>query len=101
MAANRNSVLRIGDNVKIAHMVSLKTTSHRIDPKGECIGGDCEFHDITIGDGSWLCAGAIVIPGVNVGRKNVIAAGAVVIRNTPEGVLMAGNPAEIKKVYSI
>ncbi len=101
LAANGNSVLHIGENVKIAHMVSLKTTSHRIDLNGECIGGDCEYRDITIGDGCWVCAGAIVIPGTNIGRKNVIAAGAVVIKNTPEGVLMAGNPARIKKFYPL
>ena len=101
LAANGDSVLRIGEHVKIAHMVSLKTTAHRIDPKGECIGGDCEYHNITIGDGCWLCAGAIVIPGVNVGRKNVIAAGAIVIKDTPDGALMAGNPAQIKKFYPV
>lgn len=101
LAANGNSMLQIGENVKVAHMVSLKTTSHRIEPNGDCIGGACEYRNITIGDGCWLCAGSIVIPGVKVGRKNVIAAGAVVIGDTPDGVLMAGNPACIKKHYPI
>lgn len=58
-----------------------------------------EYNDIVIGEGTWMCAGCIVIPGVKVGRKNVLAAGAVVTKSTEDGVLMAGVPAVVKKRY--
>lgn len=99
LAANGESWVRVGKFVRVAHFVSLKTSHHKIDVEGDCIAGDSMFDDICIGDGSWLCTGCIVLPGVRVGRRNVIAAGAVVTKDTEDGVLMAGVPATIKKAY--
>lgn len=98
-SANGDSHVSIGRNCKIAHNVSIKATEHQIDPDGECIGGKMNFRDITILDGCWICAGVIVIPGVTVGERNVIAAGAVVTKSSPCSVLLAGVPAIIKKRY--
>ena len=99
ISANGNSHVRIGDNCRIAHNVSIKASEHEIVDEGPCIGGNATFHDITISDGCWICAGAIIIPGVTVGHRNVIAAGAVVTCGTPDNVLMAGVPATVKKQY--
>jgi acetyltransferase-like isoleucine patch superfamily enzyme len=98
-SANGNAHVRIGSNCKIAHNVSIKATEHQIDPNGECIGGKISFRNIAVSEGCWICAGAIIIPGVTVGRRNVIAAGAVVTQDTPPSVLVAGVPAVIKKQY--
>lgn len=57
------------------------------------------FRDIKISEGCWICAGAIIIPGVTVGRRNVVGAGAVVAKSSPDGVLLAGVPAVVKKCY--
>ena len=99
VSANGSATVSIGDHCKIAHQVSIKATHHEIDPMGDCIGGRYLFDDITLMDGTWVCAGSTIIPGVRIGRKNVIAAGAVVTKDTPDGVLMAGVPATIKKHY--
>ena len=80
-------------------MVSLKTSHHDICPDGQCIAGGEKFTDICIGDGCWLCAGTIVIPGVKIGCKAVVAAGAVVTRDVPSYSLVAGVPASVKKCY--
>jgi len=53
---------------------------------------------VQIGDGAWLGARVTVLPGVTIGRKAVIAAGAVVTQAIPDGCLAAGVPAEIIKV---
>lgn len=98
-SANGDSHVRIGSNCKIAHNVSIKATEHQIDPNGKCIGGNVTFRDITISDGCWICAGVIIIPGVTVGERNVIAAGAVVTKDSPGNVLLAGVPAVVKKHY--
>ena len=50
---------------------------------------------ITIGDGVWVAAGAFVGPGVTVGHNSVVGARAVVVRDVPEGVVVAGNPARV------
>lgn len=99
--ANGKSKVIVGSDCKIAHFVSLKTTTHVIDPRGPCIGGDVIFKDIVIGDGSWLCAGSVVLPGVIVSKKTLVAAGAVVIRDTSPSSLVAGVPAKEIKRYTI
>ena len=99
LAANEGSHVRVGAHCRIAHFVSLKTSYHEIDAEGDCVAGAEKYGDIMVGNGSWLCAGVIVTPGVCIGKKNVIAAGAVVTKSTEDGVLMAGVPAVIKKRY--
>jgi acetyltransferase-like isoleucine patch superfamily enzyme len=79
-------------------------------PKGVHIGAGCVVeeeavvltHDLTRGlyldtyleDGVYLGPRAIVLPGVRVGRNSVVRAGAVVIRDVPEGTTVQGNPAK-------
>jgi acetyltransferase-like isoleucine patch superfamily enzyme len=43
----------------------------------------------------WLCAGATVLQGVNVGEDTVVAAGAVVTNDVPAGVVAGGVPAKV------
>ena len=50
---------------------------------------------IHIEDNVWIGAGAIVLPRVTVGRNSIIAAGAVVTKDVPPYVVVAGNPAKI------
>ena len=49
--------------------------------------------DVTIGDGSFLGIGSMVLPGVAIGRQVYVAAGAVVTRDVPDLTLVGGNPA--------
>lgn len=99
LCANCDSRVIIGDYVHIAHNVSIKGSTHKISLVGKSVAGESVFKDIAIGEGSWLCAGCIILPGVTIGRRNVIAAGAVVLSDTKDDVLMAGVPAEEKKTY--
>ena len=99
LCANGGSEIVIGDNVHIAHNVSLKGSTHRISSNGKSVAGESLFKNISVGEGSWLCAGCIILPGVTVGRRNVVAAGAVVLKDTEDDVLMTGVPAIQKKKY--
>lgn len=101
LMANGQSRLSIGPDCKIAHMVSLKTSHHVIDQSSPCIAGEERFSDIIIGQGCWICAGVIVIPGVRVGARSVLGAGAVVTKDVPSNVLVAGIPATVKKRYEV
>lgn len=49
----------------------------------------------SIGLGSHLGSGAIVIPGVKIGKWCTIGAGAVVINDIPDGATVVGNPGKI------
>lgn len=48
---------------------------------------------ITIGLETWICADAFIGPNVHIGDRSVIGARAVVTKNVPKSVVMAGNPA--------
>ena len=99
LSAYRGATLTIEDDVHVAHQVSLKCSTHKVSLSGPSIAGQSQFRDITIHSGCWLCAGCIILPGVTIGKRNVIAAGAVVTSDTLDNVLMAGVPATVKKKY--
>jgi acetyltransferase-like isoleucine patch superfamily enzyme len=52
---------------------------------------------VIIEKGAYVGTGAIVLPGVRVGKESVVGAGAVVTRNVPKRVVVAGVPARVIK----
>lgn len=48
---------------------------------------------IVVEDRAWIGAGSIILPGVTIGKEAVVAAGAVVNRDVPAGVMVGGVPA--------
>ncbi len=111
ITANGTSTVHIKKNTQIAHFVSIKTTTHCINSTifkdgvgytgGGGIMGRCQFLDITIEEGCWICAGVIILPGVTVHQYSVCAAGTVVTHDVPPCSLVAGVPGVIKKTYSV
>lgn len=94
-----SSNVKIGANCDLAPMVYIGTGTHEITPEQSRIGGIELSKDIKIGDGCWLCAGCIILPGVRVGKKGVIAAGAVVVKDTNPYTINGGVPArQIKQI---
>lgn len=53
--------------------------------------------NVHVGEGSWVAAGTVVLPGVKIGKWSVIGAGSVVSKNIPDGVLAVGNRCRIIK----
>jgi putative colanic acid biosynthesis acetyltransferase WcaF len=83
--------IRIGADVTVSQDAFLCTASHDIDTPGRPL----VTRPITIGDGAWIFARAIVLPGVSIGTGAVVAAGAVVTRDVAAFGVAAGNPAAI------
>ena len=54
---------------------------------------------VSIGAGSWLGAGAIVLPGACIGRNVVVAGGSVVRGVVPDHCVVAGVPARVVRSY--
>lgn len=50
-----------------------------------------------IGDNVIICSGSILLGDITIGNNSIIAAGSVVLHSVPENVLVAGNPAVIRK----
>lgn len=76
--------IAIGEGVQIGHDVTLRTMTD-----------DGVASELRIGDGSSLCAGCTVMPGVSIGRRAIVAPGAVVTDDVPESTMVAGSPARV------
>lgn len=50
---------------------------------------------VIIEDDVWIGTNAVILPGVTIGRRAIIAAGTVVTRDVPPGVIVAGIPARV------
>lgn len=81
--------LTIGSHVSISPDVQFITGSHDV----HCPSFRFKSAPITIQDHVWIGTRSLVLPGVTIGRGAVIAAGAVVTRDVPEGTIFAGVPA--------
>jgi serine acetyltransferase len=55
--------------------------------------------NVRIGAGTWLGTGAVILPGANIGRNVVVAAGAVVRGEVPDYAVVGGVPARVLKEY--
>lgn len=88
--------ITIGEECLLASGVQLVTATHPVDPVARR-GAVEQALPISIADGAWLGAGAIVCPGVTIGENTVVGAGAVVTRDLPPGVVAYGNPARVAR----
>lgn len=84
----------IGEDVQIGPTVQLLTALHPLDADERRRGTETA-KPVTIGDGAWLAAGAIVCPGVTIGADTVVGAGSVVTKDLPSGHLCFGNPCRV------
>ena len=97
--ADGGAKVSIGDCVDIAPHVFIGTGSHEIAQEGCRAAGRGYNKSIVIREGAWICARAVILPGVEIGAKAIVAAGAVVTRNIADGVVAGGVPCrEIRKI---
>jgi UDP-3-O-[3-hydroxymyristoyl] glucosamine N-acyltransferase len=82
---------RIGSDVFISILVG--TTNDNV------VRSDFGAHIVGpwIDDAVVIGAGASLLPGVKLGRRSTIGAGAVVTKDVPPGATVVGNPARIKQ----
>ena len=54
---------------------------------------------VIIEDDVWIGFNATILKGVTIGKGSIIQPGAVVIKNVPAGSMVSGNPAIIQNLY--
>lgn len=86
--------LNIGNDVSIAHQVSILTFEHLwSDPTLPIRDNPVRYAPVNLIGDCWIGCGARVLAGVSIGRRCVVAAGAVVTRDVSSGDIVGGIPA--------
>jgi acetyltransferase-like isoleucine patch superfamily enzyme len=86
----------IGDRVFLSPMVHIYSNNHVFDDPDVCfVDQGITTEGVTIEDECWIGAQAVILDGVTVGRRSVVAAGAVVNRDVPPHSLVGGVPARL------
>jgi carbonic anhydrase/acetyltransferase-like protein (isoleucine patch superfamily) len=93
--------VRIEDDVWTGPYVYITDQNHGYADPDMPIGRQIPVNrPVSIGAGSWLGAGVIVLPGARIGRNVVVAAGSVVRGEVPDRCVVAGAPAKIVREYT-
>ncbi len=85
--------VRIGNEVGLGTRTSIYT--HGAYPS-RLMGFPVAFDGVEIGDHTWV-PGAVINPGVRIGRNCVIGVNSLVSGDIPDGALAAGSPAKVIK----
>lgn len=82
----------IGDNVTLGPGVMILTSTHELDIR-EHRAGPVQLSPVTVGDGVWLGARCIILPGVNIGAGAIVNPGSVVNKDVAANTRVGGTPA--------
>jgi acetyltransferase-like isoleucine patch superfamily enzyme len=87
-------LVQIGNDCNIGtHCMLIDNSFHHVEPERR--NERPESSPIVLGTNVWLGARVIVLPGVTIGDGSVVAAGSVVVKNVPRRTLVGGIPAKV------
>ena len=88
----------IGDDVWTGHHVYITDQNHGYADLDLPISRQVmPERPVSIGSGSWLGHGTVVLPGATIGRHVVVGANSVVTGELPDNCVAAGTPARVIK----
>lgn len=87
--------IRLGEGVMVGPGATFITMGHPVDPaeRREFLTGA----PIDVAENVWIGAGAMILPGVRIGRDAVVAAGTVVADDVPAASLVAGPKGTVRR----
>lgn len=80
----------LGDDVFVGPNVTFTN-----DPKPRSKVHLDEYAKTVVAEGSSLGGGSVILPGIRIGRRAMVGAGAVVTKDVPPNAIVVGNPARI------
>ena len=91
----------IGNDVWTGHHVYITDQNHGYENVKIPISQQTQIErPVSIGDGSWLGAGVVILPGATIGKHVAIGANSVVTGSLPDYCVAVGAPARIIRQYS-
>ena len=92
---NAGADVEVKKNTLIGPYCLIQSSNHGYKKKGPIKGQKYTHAPITIGEGSWLAANVVVLPGIIIEDGSIIGASAVVTKNIKGNTINAGNPSKI------
>ena len=89
--------ITIEDGVLIGPNVNLLSEGHPVSPE--------DRHSLMVGHihikkNAWIGTSASILQGVTIGENSIVAAGAVVLTDVPDNVVVGGIPAKVIKTIN-
>ena len=95
MLGTEPTLVTIGDHVTVSVGVLFITHDGGVWVMRDEVGPVDVFGPIKVGDGAFVGARAVLLPGITIGSRSIVGAGAVVARSVPDDVVVAGCPARV------
>ena len=92
-----SNLVTLGDRVTISPLVTLVVSSSPNNSKLRDVFYPRRTGRITIEDDAWIATGAIILPGITIGKMSVVGAGSVVTKGIPSYTVVGGVPAKVIK----
>lgn len=93
--------IEIGDDVWTGHNVYITDQNHGYEDVSKPISQQTQpERAVSIGDGSWLGYGVVVLPGSRIGKHVAIGANSVVNGSIPDYCVAVGAPAKVIRRYT-
>lgn len=91
----------IGDDVMGSDRLTFCDTEPAPDRAGVAVADQdlAPPRPVVVEDGVFLGTGAVVLPGVTIGSRSLVGAGAVVVESAPPNCVLVGNPARIARHF--
>ncbi|MFH0919382.1 MAG: acyltransferase [Fibrobacterota bacterium] len=96
-----NNVI-LEDHVLVADRVYISDADHNFTQTDKPIRtqGDSFKGKVHLKSGCWIGIGAVILPGITIGKNAIVAANALVTKDVPDNAVVGGNPAKIIKVIN-
>jgi acetyltransferase-like isoleucine patch superfamily enzyme len=89
--------IRLAERVMVGPGATFITNGHPVDPAERRLW--LTGAPIDVAENVWIGAGAMILPGVSIGRDAVIAAGAVVADDVPPATLVTGPKGTVRRQW--
>lgn len=92
----------IGKKVLMASHITIMGHNHGINPENMGTYGDQPLvcGGVVIDDEAWIGERVCILPGVKIGKRAIVGAGAIVTTDIPDYCIAVGNPAKVIKEYN-
>jgi acetyltransferase-like isoleucine patch superfamily enzyme len=90
-----NVRVSVGDYTFISHEVTIADHFAAVPPEANARCRSFQREEIHIGEGAWIGARAVLLPGARIGKGAIIGAAAVVSIDVPAFATVVGNPPRI------